>query len=44
MINVIKNIQSNKGITGFWEGGSMAVMKSTMSAGIFYTCLEFFTK
>lgn len=43
-IETFGQINKSKGIVGFWKGSSMAMLKATMSAGIFYTCLEKITE
>lgn len=42
--DTVRSIHRKYGVLGFWKGCSMAVVKSTMSAGLFYTFLEFFTE
>lgn len=40
MMSVIKNIFELEGIRGFFRGGLVSVVKSTLSAGVFLTGLE----
>ena len=40
MMNIIKQIKTKEGIRGFFRGGVLSGMKTTASAGLFFTGLE----
>jgi hypothetical protein len=40
---IVKDIFKTNGLMGFYKGSAMAVIKSTLSAGLFFTCLESFS-